>query len=257
MAAAAVRLSKSRSGSTGYVLGPDVFLIPLQDGTMGLLDLDGSYVCLSQTAAKMLKGISTRSEAETIEQIADEYDVEVATVRADLNQLIASLRTNGLIRRRGDRQLRARFRRVIAIVIGYPVLASLGFVSNPRLKSLALLALARIQFRLAGWARTVDTWRNYLRRYEVFDTAARQDSLLDSIESGVNGWANHLLSVSCKERALCSWFMLRAAGIPAVLVMGVQFSPFSGHCWCELDGRVLADSQESCGAYTRIICYEN
>jgi hypothetical protein len=240
----------------GYCrLSPDVVLIPLEDGTAGLLDLDGSFFGLSELAAAMLIGTLDKNAPDTVERIAAEYNADVARVRADLSELLRTLRAKGLIRVSGDRSS-ARLRTVIAIAVSSPVLKTLGLVRNPWLKAPALLAVARLSFALAGWARTVDAWQKCLRRSHVAAVGSERERLIDMIDSATRSSASGLPSIACKERALCCWFMLHSAGIPARLVMGVQFVPFSGHCWCEVDDRILTDSPERCKAYTPVVHYD-
>jgi hypothetical protein len=250
------RFASNPAACDRYVLCPDVVLMPFEDGTAQLLDLDGSFFGLSETAAKMLKGVLEQSEPDTTQRIAVEYNADLDRVRADLASLLASLRANGLIRRSDDRPPGVRLRTAIAITISYPALRILGLVRNQRLKTLSLLALARLCFVLAGWARTVEAWRKCLRTSQVVAASSERERLIDTIDSEVRRSASDLPSVACKERALCCWFMLRSAGVPARLVLGVQFLPFSGHCWCEVDHRILTDLPESCNAYTPVICYD-
>jgi Transglutaminase-like superfamily/Coenzyme PQQ synthesis protein D (PqqD) len=250
------RFARGRATSRRYVLSPDVIMIPLEDGTARLLDLDGSFFSLSQTAAQMLKGMLEQSELDTSQQIAAEYNADVDQVRADLTGLLATLRAKGLVRRSDDPLPVTRLRTAIAVTVCYPGLWILGLVHHRRLKTLALLALARLSFELVGWARTVDAWRKYLRTHHVLATGPQRQRLIDTIGSEIRRSPSGVASIACKERALCCWFMLGSAGIPARLVMGVQLSPFAGHCWCEVDGRILTDSPESCKAYSPVICYD-
>jgi len=250
------RFTGTSAACPRYMLCPDVLLIPLEEGTARLVDLDGSFFDLSQTAAQMLKSRLEQSEADTIQQIAAEYNADLDTVHTDLTALLADLRAKGLIWRSDDRLPWLTLRTAIAITLCYPGLWILGLVRNQRLKAPALLALARLSFELAGWARTVEAWQKYLRTQQVLAAGSERERLIDAIDSAIRRSPRVVHSIACKERALCCWFMLRSAGIPAKLVMGVQFSPFAGHCWCEVDGRILTDSPESCETYTPVICYE-
>jgi hypothetical protein len=44
MVEATVQVSNSAAGRRGYVLCPDAVLIPFEDGTLQMLDLDGSFL---------------------------------------------------------------------------------------------------------------------------------------------------------------------------------------------------------------------
>ncbi len=145
----------------------------------------------------------------------------------------------------------------MALAISYPVFKIVALVHNQRLKALMLLTIARLCFVLFGWARTVESWHKCLRCSPVFATDPQRQQLIDTIDSAIRRSASMLPSISRKERTLCCWFMLHSVGVKAKLLMGIRPLPFSAHCWCEVDERVLTDSAENCKAYTPIICYED
>lgn len=64
--------------------------------------------------------------------------------------------------------------------------------------------------------------------------------------------ANHPISVACKERALCSWSLARAAGLHASIIVGVFLFPIAGHCWCKVGTQTLGDDQERCDEFTPV-----
>jgi hypothetical protein len=239
-----------------YLLGPNVVLIPLADGTAGLVDLDGSAFHLSETASLMLHGVLASGEEETSDRIAVEHGTHFDKVRGDLTALLATLRARGLIRLSGERRPDVKLGSAIAITICYPALRIAGRIRSQRLKALMLLPLARLCFGLTGWVRTVEVWRECLTHLPIRTGNLEQEWLTNAVESAIRPLAARLPLISCKERALCCWFMLNAAGVSARLVMGVQFSPFSGHCWCEVQERILADSAEDCKAYKPVSCYD-
>jgi hypothetical protein len=203
----------------------------------------------------MLKSTLEMDEHGALQQMAAHYNADLDRVHADLAELLRTLRAKGLIRRTDDRVPADRLRMTMAWAISYPVFKMVIPVQNQRLRVLVLLALARLGFALFGWARTVEAWHKGLGCSPVFTADSQRQQLIDTIGDAVRRSAGKLPSISCKERALCCWYMLRSAGVPARLVMGVRFPPFSAHCWCEVDARILTDSSESCAAYTPIICY--
>jgi Transglutaminase-like superfamily/Coenzyme PQQ synthesis protein D (PqqD) len=240
-----------------YRLAPDVVFIPLEGGTAQLIDLDGSFFSLSQTAALMLKATLDVGEAEAARQIATEYDVDPRAVCVDLRGLLRTLGERGLIQRGDDHPRRFGLRRAAASLVSYPAVMIAALISSPRLKALVLLAFARLSFALAGWARTMEAWQKHMvSPLDVSSTAHERQQLVDTIESAIRFSAHAWRAISCKERALGCWFMLRSAGVPARLVMGVRLSPFAAHCWCEVDERVLTDAPDDSQAYTPMICYD-
>jgi Transglutaminase-like superfamily/Coenzyme PQQ synthesis protein D (PqqD) len=239
-----------------YLLSPNVVLMPLEDGTAQLVHLDGSFFGLSETAARMLKGTLDMGEEDAVQRIATEYNTDHDRVYTDLTALLGTLRAKGLIRRSDDHLPTVRLRTAIALAISYPVLKIVAPVRNQRLKALALLAAARLCFALVGWARTVEAWQRCLKRPHGPPADSERERLIDTIDNSTRRSASDLPSIACKERAICCWFMLHSAGVPARLVMGMRFLPLSGHCWCEVDERILTDSPERCKLYTPVICYD-
>ena len=47
--------------------------------------------------------------------------------------------------------------------------------------------------------------------------------------------------VLCLQRSAATACLLRAAGIPAQMIIGVQQMPFLAHAWVEVDGSVIND----------------
>jgi len=221
-----------------------------------LVDLDGSFFSLSETAAQMLKEALETSEPETVQRIAANYHADLDRFHADLTALLRTLRNKGLIRRRVDRLVQPRLRGVLALAISYPLLRIAVMLHHGRLKVMALLTLARLSFALAGWARTVEAWQKCLKGGHPPSNTIKREQLIDTIESATRRSAAGLPSIACKERALTCWFLLHSAGISARLVMGVRPAPFSSHCWCEVDDGIVADSPEQCHSYTPVICYD-
>jgi coenzyme PQQ synthesis protein D (PqqD)/transglutaminase superfamily protein len=209
-----------------YLLSPDVVFMPLADGTAQLIDLDGSFYGLSETAALMLKNTLATDERGALQQIAAHYNADLDRVHADLAELLRTLRAKGLIRCTDDRVPAVGLRTAMAVAISYPVFKIVTPIHNQRLRVFVLLALARLCFALFGWARTVAAWHKCLRCFPVLAADSPRQQVIDTIDDAVGRSADKLPSISCKERALCCWYMLRSAGVPAKLVMGVRFLPF-------------------------------
>ncbi len=48
----------------------------------------------------------------------------------------------------------------------------------------------------------------------------------------------------CLEQSLALYVMLRTAGAPAVLRIGVRPVPFAAHAWVEIDGQAVNEPQD-------------
>ena len=56
--------------------------------------------------------------------------------------------------------------------------------------------------------------------------------------------------VKCLQRAAVATRLLRKFGIPAEMVIGVQFSPFRSHAWVEVNESVVNDKPDLRQVYT-------
>jgi len=50
--------------------------------------------------------------------------------------------------------------------------------------------------------------------------------------------------------------LLRSAGVPAKLVVGLDLYPLAGHCWCEVGQHAFSDFPDRCESFTPVIRYE-
>jgi hypothetical protein len=238
-----------------HALAPDTALVLLEDGTGRLLDLGGNFYALPGTAAGMLRDILRAGSTAAADRIAARHGVEVARVRQDLSAFLDSLARSHLVRRAAALADPNK----PSLAPSASVRRALGWLHrlrSPRKQSWALLVLAYLSIRLLGWPRTVATWRTYHERLPNGRSGSAAD-LIQATEAAVRAVvARHPLPVACKERALCCWSLLRAAGVPARLVVGVDFFPFASHCWCEAGGDVVGDFADRCERYTPVFIYD-
>src|SRR5215470_10789538 len=80
--------------------------------------------------------------------------------------------------------------------------------------------------------------RRGLRRRAAGKTAARGSER--EISQAID-WAMTVYwkRVRCLQRSTAAARLLRAYGLPADLVIGCRMTPFYGHAWVELSGRIL------------------
>ncbi len=241
-----------------YTLAPDVILLPAPDGTARLLDLGGQFYALPAVGAELLTDTLERGSAAAVRLTAERYGVEPRRVTDDLDEFLSRLEREGLVRRRLSRREPGRLTTALARVTLTPALVFIHrALRGTQSRAAALLALARLSFRLFGWSRTVRVWR----RCHPPNTAPLSDAegaeAAATIDEAVRrAAARHPITVECKERSLCCWALARRAGIPAALVVGISLFPLAGHCWCESGGRTLGDDRDRCEAYTPVARYE-
>lgn len=78
---------------------PDVVWRAADESTVLLLNpADGQYFTLDEVGARIWDLVDgTRSAAEIAETVAAEYDADPATIHADVLELLAELRDEGLV----------------------------------------------------------------------------------------------------------------------------------------------------------------
>ena len=82
--------------------------------------------------------------------------------------------------------------------------------------------------RLASWPVRADRRRVPSRIGEICSAVDRAAALYFK-----RAW--------CLQRSATATFLLRRAGFPAEMVIGVQSMPFAAHAWVELGGEVAND----------------
>lgn len=248
--------SVSQGGQGVYVLAPHARLLLVQDDTARLLDLDGAFCALSPTGTALLCASLQHDLDTAVQSVATAYRVDAQQVRHDLSLFLADLAYKRLIyptaspplpgakrdARWSSRLLRTLLRHVKASTALGPTRVGL------------VLALAYVSIRLLGLAHTITVWQQAFpppRR-----SAARLHSVARDIDETVRTMvARHPLPLTCKERALGCWALLRAAGFPAELVIGIELFPLASHCWCEMEADVLTDDADRCRRFTPVWRY--
>jgi hypothetical protein len=249
---------KDLEGDTGHVLAPDVLLLLLRDGTARLLNMAGRFYALPAVGAAMLRDTLQWGASAAAQRTAAEYGVEVRRVQADLDAFLHDLEKQRLIARPLSGQPTRRAGRVWpALLLGPALRFTYWRHRTHESRAGALLKLARLSFRLFGWARTLALWERHHPPVEGGRSAEEQKGIAQAIDSAVRAVAaRQLFRVECKERSLSCWSLARRAGIPAALVVGVNLCPLAGHCWCESGPWTLGDDRAGCADYVPVLRHE-
>jgi hypothetical protein len=242
-------------GAPDYRLGPDVILLPVQDGTVRLLNLGGRFYAVAAVGAQMLRATLERGTAAAVQHIAAQYGVARERVEADLTAFVADLQRQGLLVSGRARQRLGRAGAGLPYLLLAPVLGGIHrLAASVTVKAWLLLALTRLCLCLFGWTRTMAAWQKY--HGARAGSRVPDDRTVTAIDEAIRqAAANHLFPVECKERALSCWALLRSAEVPAALVVGIKLYPLAGHCWCEVGSRILSDHADRCEEYTPVIRY--
>jgi hypothetical protein len=211
--------------------------VPAPDGSARILDLDGHFFAVSAVGAEMIQAALERGIAAASSEIGARYEIAPEIVRADVEELLANLRRRGLLCRSDKNHHRGTSTAAILLV---PLLVVIReFPCSLSLKAGILLTAARFSCTLFGWAKTVAAWQRTFAPKRA-RPATEIKSIVDRVHEAIRDAASRLyFRVECKERALASWALLSWAKLPANLVVGVEFYPFAGHCWCTSGDRIV------------------
>jgi len=239
-----------------FTLSPEVLFVEVQDGTARLLDLGGQFYALSGISTVMLRETLTHGVSAAAAQVSAQFRADPEQVKADLAAFLADLEAKGVVRR-GPAPPPTRPPWASGVLRA--VLAGIyRLARSPRTRAWLLLGLAQLSLRLVGWPATVAVWEQSTPKAGKSAPAEGRAAHVRTVDETVRRvTATHLLSTGCKERSLCAWSLLRAAGMPATLLVGIALFPFEGHCWCQSGDQVLGDDPEECERYTVVARYES
>lgn len=231
-------------------LAPDVALIVTEHGDACIVDLNGSFYAVSPVAAAMLRDTFEDGRDAAILRNAGRYGVDENRIAADLDDLLSDMVGRGLIPS-GRTRRPSGARRVVAGAIAVMARLMLRVAATQRSRARIALTLARLSFVTLGWHATVKAWQTRLGAAPATLPDSRAQELAHIIDDAVRGAAaRHMMNVDCKERALASFALARCAGLPAALVVGVDFYPLTGHSWCETGDAVIGDEPSHCRRFT-------
>lgn len=232
-----------------HILARDVALIVIETGDGCVVDLSGSFYSLSPVATAMLRDVIAYGRDAAVARGAGRYGVEEARIAADLDSFLGDLERRGLLQSR-RRRPRPGIRWMLAPAIAGVALGALRLVRSQRGRARVALTLARVSFLISGWNATVAAWRRRLPAARGVPTE-QPDPRARSVDEAVRrAAAGHAMNVDCKERALASFALARMIGLPATLVVGVDFYPLAGHSWCESGSAVIGDEEAHCRRFT-------
>jgi hypothetical protein len=231
------------------VLGPDVLLVRVVDGTSRLLDLSGRFLGLAPGTTSLLCDAMESGREAAARTMAAATGVATERIGDDLDTLISTLQHAGFLD--GDRNASRRGGRTPGRQSGAFLRRLLAAAGRSTWGIRLLLGLAWVSFRALGWPRTVALWGSCTGH----SSDSSEDPVAAVADAVVLAAAGNPMPVACKEKALVSWALLKNRGQAARLVLGVELFPFGSHCWCEAGGRHVADFADRCDAFEVVRIY--
>jgi hypothetical protein len=222
-----------------------------------LLDLrSGKYLALNGVGSILWEALATgASRGMAKERLAERFpDVPADRLGRDAEVLLSQLQAKGLLcpRRSADRTRAPGPSRAPADAAAAPVAAAARSAIPPidgsdrhASPGLALrfaaaylgLIVADAVLRILGFAR----FHALVRRFPTEAARSQPSRARRIVDSVDRASAFYFKRAWCLQRSAVTVALLRLAGFPARLVIGVQRRPFLGHAWVELDGRVVND----------------
>jgi hypothetical protein len=112
----------------------------------------------------------------------------------------------------------------------------------------AYLELLRVDMRLArsGFPLVYEKVRTYPVRKNRSGARLAED-VCHTVDLAC---VFYFKEVRCLQRSAAATTLLRASGIPAEMVIGVEPFPFRAHAWVEVGGRIVNDKPYTSEMYT-------
>lgn len=235
-----------------FCLSPDVILVNVDDGSARLLDMTKSFHAVSAVGARMLQTTLAVGVDDAIPLLSQHYDVERQQIEADLTSFLSDLESQGLLRRHGQRLAVGDNGRLVTTFMSR-IISTIHLLPTPATKTWLFLILARLSFPLFGWTRTVQVWRQAHAHFPSHKDGSADKEALRVLDRTVRSTASgHLVTMMCKERALCCWALARAAGFDAALVVGIALFPIAGHCWCQVGAATPGDDPDRIARFSPV-----
>ncbi|WP_179436204.1 lasso peptide biosynthesis B2 protein [Streptomyces sp. Ag82_O1-15] len=247
-------------GTSGrYTLAAETALLRLPDRTSRLLNLAGKCYALQETATTILLSVLSDGADAAAHELATRHHMDESAVRRDIAAFVTDLEREGLVQSHtsGYSNTAARPGAGTAPSRAGLLLAALarGSDRRMRIRAFAVLAVVAVFMAVRGWPNTVSSCLACDIRPVGANRGADRPSPGDISQAVRSAVARFPLPIDCKARALTSWLLLRSASLPATMVVGAKAFPLRCHCWCESDGRIVADDPERCAEYTEIFSY--
>lgn len=220
---------------------------------MVLLDLrSGKYFALNAVGSLLWEGISSgASRGSVLGRLAERFPgVPLERLERDADAMVRQLRDRGLLRPRNGppREEEAKPQPLAAAPApaASPRSEAGGTAETGAARASALwvpiaylgLLISDAILKLLGFSRFHALVRRLPARSTARGSAAQARRIVRSVDQAS---AFYFKRAWCLQRSAVTVALLRLAGLPAHLVIGIQRIPFYAHAWVELEGRVVND----------------
>lgn len=110
--------------------------------------------------------------------------------------------------------------------------------------------LRLLQFELYLARRDFSGLHQKVRTYQISQRCAPPEAITQISKAVDMACLFYWKQVLCLQRSAATACVLRAYGVPAVMVIGAQPMPFRAHAWVEVDGHVVNDKPHTPELYS-------
>ncbi len=194
----------------------------------------GKFYALDPLSARLFNSAIQGNMDETLNALKREYDVPTQQIKKDRDNLITDLLKKRIIFKNNQN--------------------SKEFSLPSPKRIYFLLILSRLCFKFLGLLPTIKLWRCFHSPMNRDLPIEERKALTESLSTLVREECSKifLFNIDCKERALVAWQCLRTMGLPAELVLSLQYYPFAMHAWVESFRFVVADDPVRCSYWEPI-----
>jgi len=251
-----------------YRLFPRVML-QAEEESAYLLDFNqGQFYGLDSIGYEMLSLILKADLETTLIHCAQIYDVPLARLQADLEQLLTELISQQLlIPLDANHPPKSSLPNYLttwglkfcqAIAKGGRKLFNPGADPNS-LTINCLLLLSWLSFRYLNWGTNLELWQKWHPQAMQTNLDPEQtQEILTKVDRLIraNAAGSFFFPMVCKERALVGYHLLRVFyRLPVQLVIGTALYPLQVHAWVEYQGQIITDDPEHCAYFDPIMTY--
>jgi hypothetical protein len=216
-----------------------------KDGCIVLNVHHDSILSLNSTGAFIFEKLASSQSGMTRDELLKAVipafdDVHENQIDSAIGSLLAQLEQKRVLRKEArplTTWAHSQFVKAASVCVSATVNLLLKVKAHTAAALLMLTSVDAI-LKIGGFKTlhvTVKTWK--VRHRSSHDPQL----IVDGCDAVERACVWHPKQKLCLQKSAAATCLLRSVGIPAEMVIGVHKMPFYGHCWVEVDGRVVND----------------
>jgi len=230
---------------TRYNIAPDICYSPAnKDGCIVLNVHHDSILSLNSTGAFIFGKLAASDRGMTRDELLKAVvpafdDVHPNRINSAIGSLLAQLEEKRVLGKEATpfrTWAHSQFVKVASVCLS-AVVNLLLKVNAHTAAALLMLTTADVILKIGGFR----TLHLTVKRWKVGRSSPHANTIEDGCETVERACVWHPKQKLCLQKSAVATCLLRSLGIPAEMVIGVHKMPFYGHCWVEVDSRVVND----------------